>query len=149
MTMRPEAAITLDELTELANDSAEAYVQAADYASGDLRDMFRLLAGQRRHMAEALADQVRLLGHPARERDTPSGAAHRLMARLKSSFVGDRPRALIEECERADTTLAHRLITVDERLLPPQAVTLIRAFLAEAVAALGQLAAARVRLRGR
>lgn len=147
--MRPQAAILLDELTELAHDSAEAYAQAADWANGDLGGLFRLLAGQRRAMAEALAEQVRLLGHAPRERDTPSGAAHRLMARLKSSFVADRPRALIEECERADTTLAHRLITVDERALPPEAVIRIRAFHAEAVAALGQLAAARVRLRGR
>lgn len=147
--MRPQAAIVLDELTELANDSAEAYAQAADWAGGDLGGLFRLLAGQRRHMAETLADQVRQMGHPARERDTPSGAAHRLLARLKSSFVTERPRALIEECERSDTTLAHRLITVDERQLPPEVVPVIRTFHAEAVAALGQLAAARVRLRGR
>lgn len=146
--MRPQAVISLDELTELANDSAEAYAQAADWASGDLCGLFRLLAGQRRAMAEALAGQVRQMGHAARERDTPSGTAHRLMARLKSSFVADHPRALIEECERSDTTLAHRLITVDDRQLPPDSVTMIRAFHAEAVAALGQLAAARVRLRG-
>jgi len=148
--MRPEAAIVLDELAELATDAAEAYDQAASWAgSSDLGLLFATLAGQRRHMTERLGDEVRALGHPPRERDTPSGAAHRLMARLKATFVADRPRALIEECERADTTLAHRLITVDERLLPESAVGLVRAFHADAVAALGQLAAARVRLRGR
>ncbi len=147
--MRPDAAIILDELAELAIDSAEAYAQAAEWAGGsDLAALFGTLSRQRRAMAAEMNAHVRAMGRVPRERDTPSGVAHRLMARLKATFVADRPRALIEECERADTTLAHRLITVDERILPDKVVPLVRSFHAEVVAALGQLAAARLRLRG-
>lgn len=148
--MRPEAVILLDGVMEAANDSAEAYVLAAQWAGeGDLGGLFHQLANQRRNMAEALAAEVRKLGHAARERDTPAGAAHRLMARLKSTFLTDRPRALIEECERADTIFAHRLVTLDPRQLSPDVLILIRTFHAETVAGLGQLAAARLRQRGR
>ncbi|HSV28653.1 MAG TPA: hypothetical protein VLL76_03815, partial [Candidatus Omnitrophota bacterium] len=80
--------------------------------------------------------------------DTNSGLAYRLVARLKATFAGDRPRALVEECERAETAFAHRLITVDGAGLPAGMVESLRAFHAEVVAALGQLAAVKVRQRG-
>lgn len=146
--MRPDSAVVLDELAELANDCCEAYGQAADWAgAGELSQLFRQLARQRRTMAEAVEALVIGLGHRPRDRDTPLGAAHRLGARLKGTFVGERPRTLIEECERSDTAFAHRLITVDESLLPPGTAPMFRAFHAEVVAALGQLAATKLRLR--
>lgn len=147
--MRPDAAMVLDELAELANDCWEAYGLAAEWAGpGDLAQLFRQLAAQRRAMAEAMEEQVAGLGHRPRDRDTAIGAAHRLAARLKGTFVGERARALIQECERSDTAFAHRLVTVDEACLPKAAVPLLRGFHAEVVAALGQLAAAKLRLRG-
>lgn len=147
--MRPDAAVVLDELAELANDCWEAYGQAADWAGpGDLAQLFRLIAGQRRAMAEIIERHVAQLGHAPRDRDTVAGSAHRLAARLKGTFVGERPRALIQECERSDTAFAHRLITVDEAGLPDGTAELLRGFHAEVVAALGQLAAAKLRLRG-
>lgn len=147
--MRPEAAVVLDQLAELANDCCEAYDQAAEWGGpGDLAQLFRQLARQRRAMAEAIEGVVAALGHRPRDRDTPVGAAHRLAARLKGTFVGERPRALIVECERSDTAFAHHLITVDEEGLPAGTVELLRGFHAEVVAALGQLAAAKLRLRG-
>lgn len=147
--MRPDAAVVLDELAELANDCWEAYGQAARWAGpGELAQLFRLLADQRRAMAETVEQRVAQLGHAPRDRDTVTGSAHRLAARLKGTFVGERPRALIEECERSDTAFAHRLITVDEAGLPDGTAAVLRAFHAEVVAALGQLAAAKLRLRG-
>jgi uncharacterized protein (TIGR02284 family) len=146
--MRPDAALTLDELAELANDCWEAYGQAADWAGpGDLAQLFLALAGQRRAMAKTIEGVVMVLGHAPRDRDTDVGAAHRLAARLKGTFVGERPRALIQECERSDTAFAHRLITIDEAGLPTGTGPLLRGFHAEVVAALGQLAAAKLRLR--
>lgn len=147
--MRPEAAVVLDELAELANDCWEAYGQAAEWAGpGELSQLFRLIAGQRRAMAALIEGQVARLGHAPRDRDTTAGAAHRLVARLKGTFVGERPRALIQECERSDTAFAHHLITADEAGLPEGTAALLRGFHAEVVAALGQLAAAKLRLRG-
>lgn len=146
--MRPDAAVVLDELAELANDCWEAYSQAAQWAGpGDLALLFQSLAGQHRAMAEIIERQVMVLGHAPRDRDTTVGAAHRLAARLKGTFVGERPRALIQECERSDTAFAHRLITVDEAGLPEGTGPLLRGFHVEVVAALGQLAAAKLRLR--
>lgn len=146
--MRPDAAVVLDELAELANDCWEAYGQAAQWAGpGDLAQLFQQLAGQRRAMAEIIAGRVVALGHLPRDRDTNVGTAHRLAARLKGTFASDRPRALIQECERSDTAFAHRLITVDEAGLPEGTGPLLRGFHAEVVAALGQLAAAKLRLR--
>lgn len=146
--MRADAASVLGELADLAAESGEVYVQAAAWAgTDDLGSLFRLLAGQRRAMSAALT-AGEAAPHSAVGEGAPA-ATSRLMDRLRSSFVADRPRALIEECERADTTLAHCLVTVDERRLPPEAVALVRACHAEVVASLGQLAAARVRLRGR
>lgn len=147
--MRPDATVVLDELAGLANDCSEAYIQAADWAGpGELAQLFGQLARQRRAMAEAIAGLVVVLGHLPRDRDTPQGTAYRLAARLKGTFVGERPRALIQECERSDTAFAHRLITVDEAGLPAGTAPLLRGFHAEVVAALGQLAAAKLRLRG-
>ena len=147
--MRPEAAIVLDELAGLANDSWEAYEQAAHWAGGgELASLFATLGRQRRGMAEAIEARIAAMGHRPRDRDTNSGLGYRLVARLKASFVGERPRALVEECERADTALAHRLITVDEAEVPADMVATLRAYHAEIVAALGQLAAVKVRQRG-
>ncbi|MGE5546281.1 MAG: PA2169 family four-helix-bundle protein [Solirubrobacterales bacterium] len=147
--MRPEAAIALDELAALAADSCEAYLQAAGWAGpGDLETLLSRLGERRAAMARLFEEEVRTLGHLPRDRDTPSGVAHRLLARLKGSFVSDRPRALVEECERSDTALAHGLITVDQRALPEALAETVRSFHAEVVAALGQLAAVKVRNRG-
>lgn len=147
--MRTDAAQLLDQLAELANDSWEAYQQAAHWAGpGDLAELFITLSGQRRAMAMAVESFVTELGHRPRDRDTNSGTAHRMAARLKASFAGDRPRALVDECERSETAFAHRIITIDEEGLPPHMVLALRGFHAEVVAALGQLAAAKVRHRG-
>lgn len=147
--MRPDAAVVLDDLAGLANDCCEAYAQAAEWAGpGELAQLFRQLAGQRRAMARTIKGVVATLGHRPLDRDTPVGAAHRLAARLKGTFVGERPRALIQECERSDTAFAHRLITLDEAGMPSGTAPLLRGFHAEVVAALGQLAAAKLRLRG-
>lgn len=147
--MRPEAAHVLDELAELANDAWEAYQQAARWAGpGELADLFTTLGEQRRAMALAIEGFVADMGHRPRDRDTNAGLAHRMAARLKASFASDRPRALVDECERSETALAHRIITIDERDLAPHIILTLRGFHAEVVAALGQLAAAKVRLRG-
>lgn len=147
--MRPESAIVLDELTELANDAWEAYQQAAEWAGpGDLSSLLATIGHRRRDMARDLEAMVAESGHRPRDRDTNSGIAHRVLARLKATFVADRPRAVVDECDRADTAFAHRLVTVDTRLLPEETVETLRSFHAEVVAALGQLAAAKVRIRG-
>lgn len=151
--MRPDLAIVLDELAGLANDAWEAYDQAGDEAgqwhrTPDLAALLHTLGAQRRAMACELERQVALTGHRPRDRDTNPGTAHRLLARLRGTFVGDRGRALIEECERADTVFAHRLATTDERLLPEGLPGMLRTWHAEVVAALGQLAVTKVRLRG-
>jgi uncharacterized protein (TIGR02284 family) len=147
--MRPECAVMLDELAELANDSWEAYDQAAEWAGeGDLASLLATIGSRRRDMAHELEAKVAASGHRPRDRDTNSGIAHRVLARLKATFVADRPRAVVDECDRADTAFAHRLVTVDHRLLPEDTVESLRGFHAEVVAALGQLAAAKVRIRG-
>lgn len=147
--MRPDPAILLDELAELANDCWEAYGQAAEWAGPeDLKHLFETLGQRRRHMAEAFEDQVRAMGHQPRDRDTSKATALRLVARLKATLVHERPRALVEECERADNALATRLREAETRTLPGGARDLPRLFHAEVVAALGQLAAVRVKMRG-
>lgn len=147
--MRTETAQILDELAGLANDAWEAYQQAAHWAGpGELADLFATLGSQRRAMALAIEGFVAELGHRPRDRDTNSGVAFRMAARLKASFAGDRPRALVDECERSETAFAHCIITIDEGGLPPHMVQSLRGFHAEVVAALGQLAAAKVRHRG-
>ncbi|MEW5727091.1 MAG: PA2169 family four-helix-bundle protein [Pseudomonadota bacterium] len=147
--MRPEADIVLDGLAELANDAWEAYEQAAEWAgTGDLAALLATLGDRRRAMARDLEARVAATGHRPRDRDTNAGIAHRVLARLKATFVADRPRAVVDECERADTAFAHRLVTADERLLSDDDVRILRAYHAEVVAALGQLAAAKVRIRG-
>lgn len=147
--MRPEAAVVMDELAEIANDSWEAYDQAANWLGpGELAQLLRTIGDSRRAMAQRYEAEVERMGHNPRDRDTNAGIGHRLLARLKATFAGERPRALIEECERADAHFAHHLITVDERLLSSGMAEILRAHHAEVVAALGQLAAAKLRHRG-
>lgn len=147
--MRPEGAIILDELAELANDAWEAYEQATRWAGqGDLALLLDTIGRRRREMAQELESRVAAIGHRPRDRDTNPGIAHRVLARLKATFAADRPRAVVDECERADTVFAHRLVTADERELSEDTAGTLRGFHAEVVAALGQLAAAKVRIRG-
>lgn len=146
IAIRPEEAILLDRLVECANDAAEAYGQAAPWCERDLARLFSSLSGQRRAQALAMEDQVRRLGHAPRDRDSVPGTAHRVLARLKASFTAERSRVLLEECERADSQLASHLAAA--RHLPPEPEALLRRIQAEVVAALGQLAAAKLRLRG-
>lgn len=147
--MRPEPAIVMDELAEMANDAWEAYEQAAEWAGpGELAELLKTIGKNRRAMAQTYEAEVERMGHNPRDRDTNTGTGHRLLARLKATFAGERPRALLEECERADTHLAHTLATMDETHLSPDLAETLRAHHAEIVAALGQLAAAKVRQRG-
>ena len=146
--MRPHPPVILDELAELANDCWEAYMQAAEWvAPGEPADLLAAIGRKRRDMAQAYEAEVARMGHLPRDRDTNPGIGHRLLARIKASFAGDRPGALIEECCRADNHFAHRLMTVDETMLSPAMAETLRAHHAEVVAALGRLAAARLRYR--
>lgn len=146
--MRPESAVILDELAELANDCWEAYMQAAEWVGpGELAELLTAIGRSRRAMAQAYETEVERMGHLRRDRDTNPGIGHRLLARIKASFAGDRPSALVEECCRADNHFAHRLMNVDESLLSPATADRLRADHAEVVAALGRLAAAKLRYR--
>lgn len=148
--MRPEADILLDGLAELANDAWEAYGQAATWAEPeDLSVLLATLGRRRREMALELEARIAADGHRPRDRDTTAGVAHRILARLKATFVADRARTVVDECERADAALAHRLAVADDRSLSDDVAALLRGFHAEVVAALGQLAVAKIRIRGR
>lgn len=146
--MRPNVLASLEALAEAALDAAETYEMAAQWSNlPELKALFGQISKQRYAMVYNVDQKIRDQGANPRGTEMAAHSAQRLIARVRTTFVNERPRALIEECERADTGFIHILVTTDQSLLGQELGLLVRETHAEVVASLGQLAAAKLRLR--
>jgi hypothetical protein len=140
---------TLSDVVILCEEAYEGYIAASRVATdGELATLFRTLGAARREMACTLAAFLDVSELPALPggRDPDPDMAQRLFGRLKSVLGGDPRRILIERCERADRAFARCLGDIYEAGLPSRSNEQLRIILSEVTAALGLLAAARVRL---
>lgn len=132
----------LDEIIVLCEMAAATYrTSSHQTADHELATLFTTLATARGQMAAGL----RALS-PSAPKPLPSSSGRPLLTRLKAAFAGDQRRTLIDDCERSDATLARRLADTADGVWPAQLGDTLRRFRSEVTAALGLLAAARIRL---
>jgi uncharacterized protein (TIGR02284 family) len=147
--LRDESEVALNDLIKLADTAAETYETAARVVldhEADLAALFDELGEQRRGMEGELRAFDLSLGDLPHDADADYATVHDLYVRLRGLFSSDERRALVEECEAADQGLANGLLTALRLPLPePMAATLKR-YQYEVTAAIGRLAAARMRL---
>ena len=145
--MRPNKIASLEALAEGAGETAETFEAAAQWvASDNCRALFCQLSKQRREMAHELEKLIREIGAKPRIARSDE-ASQRLMAVVRATLANQRPRALIDECERSEAAFAHILSTTDLGHADVEDARMIRTFHAEVIASLGQLAALKVRMR--
>lgn len=147
--LRDESEVALNDLIRLADTAAETFETAArviaDHEAA-LAALFAELGEQRRAMETELRSLDRSLGDLPHEADDDYATVHDLYVRLRGLFASDERRALVDECETVDQDLATGLITALQLPLPEAMATTLKQYQYEVTAALGRLAAARMRL---
>lgn len=147
--LRDESEVALNDLIKLADIAAETYETAARVVAGhqaDLAALFNELAEQRRAMEAELRGVDRSLGDLPHDADEDYTTVHDLYVRLRGLFSRDERRSLVEECEAEDHHLANGLLAALRLPLPEPIAATLRGYQFEITAALGRLAAARMRL---
>lgn len=147
--LRDESEVALNDLIKLADTAAETYETAAVVMAdheADLAALFVELGEQRRTMEAELRTLDRSLGDLPHDADDDYATVHDLYVRLRGLFASDERRALVDECESADQDLATGLITALHLALPEAMAVTLKQYQYEVTAALGRLAAARMRL---
>ncbi len=98
-----KAISVLNELIETCKDGAKGFASAAEKAdSPELKSLFAKYAAQRTSFAADLDGQVlSLRGTPA-ESGHAAAVVHRGWIDIKTAFVGNDDKALLNECERGE-----------------------------------------------
>jgi uncharacterized protein (TIGR02284 family) len=98
-----KAISVLNELIETCKDGAKGFATAAERAeSAELKSLFSKYSAQRASFAADLDGQVvSLRGKPA-ESGHVAAAVHRGWIDLKTAFIGNDDKALLNECERGE-----------------------------------------------
>lgn len=94
---------TLNGLIETTLDSVDGYSEAAkDADNARFVGLFNDRAGERRHVATALQQQVRALGGTPEDDGTILAGAHRVFLDLKAKVTGRDDKAIVNEVERGE-----------------------------------------------
>ena len=94
---------TLNGLIETTLDSVDGYSEAAkDADNARFVGLFNDRAGERRHVATALQQQVRALGGTPEDDGTVLAGAHRVFLDLKAKVTGRDDKAIVNEVERGE-----------------------------------------------
>lgn len=94
---------TLNSLIETTLDSADGYAEAAKNAkNGSLTSLFNERSTERRQVASALQQRVRLLGGEPEDDGTVLASAHRMFVNLRTSLTSNDNKAVVEEVERGE-----------------------------------------------
>lgn len=149
MMLRDESEVALNDLIKLSDTAAETYETAARVVGeedADLATLFAELGAQRRRMEADLRAMDRSLGDLPQDADEDYATVHDLFVRLRGLFAADERRTLIVECETADQDLSVRLMSALNLTLPEAMAARLKQEQYEVTAALGRLAAAKMRL---
>lgn len=104
--LRSELQIALNDVEVACQEAADGHEWAADFVPDpQLADFLRETAGQRRALADALAEQLVGLGDLPREPDSDLETVRDLVARIKAAFSPDERSALLEDRAAAETHL--------------------------------------------
>lgn len=147
--LRDESEVALNDLIKLADTAAETFETAARVIAdheADLAVLFGELGERRRAMETELRALDRSLGDLPHDADADYATVHDLFVRLRGLFASDERRALVDECEAADQDLANGLIAALHLPLPEAMAATLKHYQYDVTAALGRLAAARMRL---
>ncbi|HEY9101858.1 PA2169 family four-helix-bundle protein [Chitinimonas sp.] len=108
--MNNEAIIdTLNDLIETCHDGAYGFEQSAQYATAsELKNLFRMRAGECRQAAAELAALVTAQGGTPDQGGTVSGALHRGWVSVRSAVTGNEDLAILDECEKGEDTAKAR-----------------------------------------
>jgi uncharacterized protein (TIGR02284 family) len=98
-----EAAEQLNHLIIIANDGKIGYAQAADNVNAPmLKAMFVRLSSERAEFAEQLTRLVIAGGAEPEHGSGPVGTLHRVWIDIKTAFVTDDNRSVLNECIKGD-----------------------------------------------
>jgi uncharacterized protein (TIGR02284 family) len=94
---------TLNSLLETTLDSVDGYAEAAkDAKSQSLTSLFRDRSNERKQVASALQQRVRMLGGKPEEEGTVLASAHRMFVNLRASLTSHDNKAVVDEVERGE-----------------------------------------------
>jgi len=108
-----EATEGLNHLIIIANDGKEGYAQAADNVDNPLlKAVFTRLSTERAEFAAELRTLVVATGAEPESGTGPLGALHRVWVDIKTSFVTNDNKSVLQECIRGDETAVSAYETV-------------------------------------
>jgi len=116
----------LNELLAICDDGAKGFAKAAEDAdAADLKRIFSEYAAQRASYATQLKREIVSLGEQPEESGHAIAAFHRGWMSLKET-VGNKDKAIIDECEAGEDRAVKAYRDALEQALPPSALLTVR-----------------------
>jgi len=124
-TQTEEAVSVLNDLIETCEDGAEGYKKAAeDVEESSLKTLFAGYSSQRAKFSEELRSAVTAHGGNAATSGHAAGALHRGWMSIKEA-VGNKDKAIIDECEAGEDRAIKAYKEAFEKNLPGAAGELV------------------------
>ena len=102
----------LKTLTSTLNDSINGYRESAGHAeSGNLKQLFQEMAGERSSASDELKAEVRRLGGDPDEDGSTAGYLHQRFLDMKAAVTGRDDQAIVNEVERGEDYLKEKFET--------------------------------------
>ena len=102
----------LKTLTSTLNDSINGYRESAGHAeSGNLKQLFQEMAGERSSASDELKAEVRRLGGDPDDDGSTAGYLHQRFLDMKAAVTGRDDRAIVNEVERGEDYLKEKFET--------------------------------------
>ena len=104
--MTDSNAKTLQELVQIARDSADFYESARDdVGSPALKDIFTRMAAAKRGLIETLGARIALAGEDIPDSGTMAGSMRKMWADLRASLGGKNEAVYVAQLEEAEDRL--------------------------------------------
>jgi uncharacterized protein (TIGR02284 family) len=138
-TITEKTAKVLNELLAICDDSAKGFAKAAEDADATpLKRIFAEYAAQRAAYAAEMKRQITSLGETADDSGHAVAAFHRGWMTIKEA-VGNKDKAIIDECEAGEDRAVKAYRDALEQDLPPSALHAVRSQLAGVLEAHNQV----------
>jgi uncharacterized protein (TIGR02284 family) len=140
--LRSRAETALDDVLEACKEAADHYgLTASARGAGELVPLFQALQQEHAALAAALEKEIRRRGNLPSEPDADREAVEHLFTRVRAALSHDEQKVLLDESERVETQLLHRIDQALELAHPPGARAVLDRLRRGAAAALERLQA--------
>lgn len=122
-----KAISVLNGLIETCKDGAKGFASASEKAdSPELKSLFRTYSAQRQSFASDLDGHVVSLRGKPSETGHVAAVVHRGWIDIKTAFVGNDDKALLNECERGEDYAKNAYMEALKQNLPPDAHAVVQ-----------------------